>query len=539
MQQKVAYSIIVRMVKLVEHEPKPGTIRHTVWKGISEGKSLREIRRENNYRPKQAYAAAIRVIDELDRGRIKEEWSQYRSEATLNATYSIIPDIAPFVGMDMVTLEAQSAMINTYGITYGYVPVQTASLHARRIGYKGLRRFSDGEVQNLRKEAIHQYKDQIPTRVAQWLDAAAVLLTHPSHPVPGSREEWKSAIERYKKQKLINAENSGEKWRSVFRHYYNNNRPLPVDWSVEGLVEERVFVRREVQKEANERLWNSEEFRKLQRQGSREHGVLRPKAEPFVLRRILSRDIQNILQLTKEQTQGAVKALRKQHSIKLSDEEIEKTHKRARLGRESHELTVPSAMQEKSFAVVRRFFAEGYITNDLSNWEQLSAIFERGGRDLPYEPGHKLILEIYLKVLQAVGQGDLEPLAKYESIKKEAGLEDDPNNLKLHERFLEIKFFSPWADGEDKNGLYVLRGGKRVHRIVDEKGTPEPDTTLRAVKRMQEAGKRPTLSPNGTIFEQEKGGKNSTSQRQNSSRSNPVFKIVKQSNNGFFRLDEG
>ncbi len=230
------------MVKLIEHGPKAGTIRHTVWEGLGQDKSLREIRQENNYGPKQVYAAATKVIDPSDRHLIKQEWLDHKPELNRTAAESIFPHIGPFVGMWMVTLEIQRAMVATYGVTYEYSSIQDTSATARQTAYMGLRRFSKDELTSLRKEALHQHKDEIPARVAQWLDTAAVLLTHPSHTVPTSRKEWINLIQEYKRIQLINNDNTTAKWLSVVSLYYENNRSLPVNWSTEGLEEEREFI---------------------------------------------------------------------------------------------------------------------------------------------------------------------------------------------------------------------------------------------------------------------------------------------------------
>lgn len=464
---------------------KPGDIRRAVRAGLLAGQTRRQIVDNTDLAPKQVYGAQQGMVLEefLDPMTLRPRREE-RQNSTMFAKDSIIPDIGPFLGMWMITLEVQRAMVIAYGATYGYDVVKHAAEGGRKGGYKGLRRFTKDEIKAVQKEALHHHKDQISGRVAQWLDTAAVILTHSSHRVPGSREEWKDRIVRYKQKGLVDEESTAEKWKLLARLYYDNERPLPVDWSEEGLRDERVFAMHVMLGEKNRRLWENKEYREQRAQTNRDRAVIVPALAPLVQRRIPSWHMGHIAEFLPTQVRDAAVGLRRQHGIIVTLEDKREAAIGRHAGKKRNEMALPTAGQEKEFSFVRQFRVE-HITNDLSMWNHLCALYQQEGKELPYEPADRLRLEIYLKGFIALQRKDPSLFLQYHR----AGREIDAEwftQLEPHERFIARKLCNPWADGEDEKGLYrIVNGGSRGYVVVtNADGDPAYDTSVLTIRRL-------------------------------------------------------
>lgn len=462
-------------------ERKPGDIRRVVYAGVLAGKTRHQIVNDSGLTPKQVYGGQQGMVLEefLDPSMLRPRREE-RQNSAMVAKDSIIPVIGPFLGMWLLNLEVQHAMLISYGVTYGYDEIYGATGNARGSGYNGLRRFTKDEIKAVQKEALHKHKDQIPGRVAEWLDTAAVILTHPSHSVPGSREEWKNRITWYKQRGLVDQESTGEKWKLIVRLYFDNGRPLSINWSADGLQEDRLFVRRVLRAQRLREVKQDPKFQKKYQEAMEARAVTMSQVSPFVKRRIPLWDIAQITGLRKSQVKGATKKIwKKDDRLRQSDQEKSEVHRRGILGRKRAEPKIPTPQQANGFAFLQNI-GSGVITDELSRWNQLHTLYQQEGIELPYEPAERLRLEVYLKSLVALTRRNSSLILQYQRVGREIDSEWF-KQLEPHERFVRRKICCLSADGEDGKGLYrIFNGGSRAYTMSGgDSGYETSELTIR------------------------------------------------------------
>lgn len=118
---------------------------------------------------------------------------------------------------------------------------------------------------------------------------------------------------------------------------------------------------------------------------SEKRGGVRNRCFPLLLRGASIDDVSQLTSFKRNQVESLLSDLRKKGILRRpTKEETRKAARKAHLGRPkgSKERNY-SEEQKHAILLARRFCEEGYITKDLSYWNQLHEIYRRSKRELP------------------------------------------------------------------------------------------------------------------------------------------------------------
>ncbi|GEM_PF-4166830 len=215
--------------------------------------------------------------------------------------------------------------------------------------------------------------------------------------------------------------------------------------------------------------------------------IKRPEYFLF-LRGAITEEVIQIVGGDREQIAEFKNYLRDRHLLQKSTKEEEsEVKRRAHRGKPRNSRGREySAIERNTFALVGKFCAAGLITEDLSYWNLLHRMYADRERGLLDSFADRLRLEVYLAAMEALGKNDPLVLSRYRMFGDEIDPEWARKSLAQEEAFISIKYFNPWADGEDKRGLYRVTPQGRQYRLVsDADGVMAYDTTRLAIKRSQ------------------------------------------------------
>jgi len=141
---------------------------------------------------------------------------------------------------------------------------------------------------------------------------------------------------------------------------------------------------------------------------------------PLFLRDALPGEIAQISSFTHKQVRNAIYRRRPDwHSIprELFSKEREKERRKmaAKPGQRKRlvDRAPSSEEQVKNIEFARILLNDGFITDDLSSWNNLNIFFANHSRDLGDDFFYKLILEAFLKARQKADSGDRDLIEKY------------------------------------------------------------------------------------------------------------------------------
>ncbi|GEM_PF-6747787 len=159
-------------------------------------------------------------------------------------------------------------------------------------------------------------------------------------------------------------------------------------------------------------------------------------------------------------------------------------------------------------ALVREALQQGHIGPNLEDWRDLRTLYSCAVAPRGATFAQTVQLELLLAALRASTNADPGPLNTYRKLV--AAVELFPHadgSLAAHERFLALKVFCPWADGEDRRGLYAIRNGTRAYAYsCDAEGHVVYDTTQRAIQRWRARQVRmPGAAPGRGVLTQHAG----------------------------------
>jgi len=160
---------------------------------------------------------------------------------------------------------------------------------------------------------------------------------------------------------------------------------------------------------------------------------------------------------SKEQTR---KALSQAHLVKFSQEE------------------------ENKFALAKRMIEEGLVGDNLSNWEDLSLLYKKSKRSLPKNFVDKIILELYVLLVKGLKNEDSTSSIKYGRLLREDSFGSFFEQLKSEKGFLLAKLLTDWADGEDEDGFFKIKNGKKARHIETEDGKIVHDSSAFQIKKL-------------------------------------------------------
>lgn len=454
-----------------QEAPKPGTYRAIVLESISKGWLTPNIVERTILTDVQV-SRALRGIHESGYDtRTLQEREEARRAAIRLSRNSIFPDIGIYIGMGMAAIEIHEAESITGKAPHNIRNIRWTARHARERGYKGIKKFTEEEVANVRGNTSYQRRSSIRERAGLWLDAAAWVITSNLR-VPKTRMEWMDLIDRYRSIGRISPE--AHRWQAFVRN--SRKRGLPSDWS--GIIEHKRQMN-ESRRTKVRAVWSTNvEYRQIH-----ERATIDPAVYPWALRRFSTWEMTLITGFTPDQVDNAITKRKLQGDLaRATREETRRARAKARLGKKGNEEKIATPEELAMARLMRDFQEAGMVTQDLSLWEQLHALYGEHGRSMPEEPAERTALEMYLKALKAHIAADDQFVQTWRSIEKDA----DPDIFKplaQEKLFVRVKLLSPWADGEDSNGLYTVTGESRRYRPIMEGREIVNDTSNLAIQR--------------------------------------------------------